>query len=173
LRSVENQNGLQGRVLLLTDRSPHPGAWSSQLKLARVEGLEIQEGVRYLSALLKEHDREQEVPIDRRADVVSWVGGNPQALRSVVAALRYEPLDALIELNVEAWELREQEISEGLLAELEKQLLAHVLARLELSDCELLFGLSVFRKPFPAEGIERFAPAKGKKIRDRFGARQN
>ena len=168
LRAVENQNGLQGRVLLLTDRSPHPGGWSSQLKLARVEGLEIQEGVRYLSALLKEHDREQEVPIDRRADVVSWVGGNPQALCSVVAALRYEPLDALIELNVEAWELREQEISEGLLAELEKQLLAHVLARLELSDCELLFGLSVFRKPFPAEGIERFAPTEGKKIRDRL-----
>jgi glycosyltransferase involved in cell wall biosynthesis/tetratricopeptide (TPR) repeat protein len=168
LRAVENQNGLQGRVLLLTERSPHPGRWSSQLKLARVEGLEIQEGVRYLSALLKEHDREQEVPIDRRADVVSWVGGNPQALRSVVAALRYEPLDALIELNVEAWELREQEISEGLLAELEKQLLAHVLAKLELSDCELLFGLSVFRKPFPAEGIERFAPVEGKKIRDRL-----
>src|ERR1039458_3144661 len=39
LRVIENQNGLRGRVLLVTDRSPHPGGWSSRLKLARVDSL--------------------------------------------------------------------------------------------------------------------------------------
>jgi tetratricopeptide (TPR) repeat protein/glycosyltransferase involved in cell wall biosynthesis len=170
LRTLENQAGLQGRVLLLTDRSLSPGPWSARFQLAQVGGLETEEGVGLLSALLKEQAREEEVTPDRRADVVKWVGGNPQALRSVVAALRYEPLDALIEFNVEAWELRDQAISEALLTDLERQLLAHVLTRLEVADHDLLSDLSVYRKPFVADGMQRFLPGEpeGKKIRDRL-----
>jgi hypothetical protein len=126
LANIENQGHLPGRLLLLSDRSPHQGVWSQRLIVRRVEGLAVPDGVGFLTTLLRDQKRDGEVPPDRLVDVVNWVGGNPRALRSGVAALRYEPLDELISAQPESWELREREVSPELLRDLEAQLLAHV-----------------------------------------------
>jgi tetratricopeptide (TPR) repeat protein len=156
LKALKNKTGLQSRVLLLTDRRPHPGVWSENLLSKTLGNLDAPDGAAYLLDLLREQGREAAIPAGRLDDVVAWVGGNPRALRAVVAALAYEPLQSLVELQPESWELRERQVSPDLLHELETQLVGKVLKRLEDADREVLFGVSVFRRPFPSEGFERF-----------------
>ncbi|NJA06057.1 hypothetical protein HC024_10020, partial [Methylococcaceae bacterium WWC4] len=156
LNAIRKKSGLKGRILLLTDRHPHEGTWSENIEWRRLPSLNPQEGLDYLSDLLNKRNREAAVPEERLADVVAWVDGNPRALRAVVAAMDGEDLDALIELQPESWRLREREISPGLLHELEIQLVGKVLARLEEADKEVLFGVSVYRKPFQAKGFDLF-----------------
>jgi hypothetical protein len=97
LKSVRNRTGLKGRVLLLTDRHPHEGTWSENILGRRLPALDADEGAGYLRDLLEQQGRAATLPEERLADVVAWVDGNPRALRAVVAALRYEDLDSLVE----------------------------------------------------------------------------
>jgi glycosyltransferase involved in cell wall biosynthesis/tetratricopeptide (TPR) repeat protein len=156
LRAIKTRPGLKSRVLLLSDRHPHEGTWSEHLTIKKLDSLNAEDGAAYLSDLLQAHGREAAIPAERLADVVAWVDGNPRALRAIVAVLAYEPLDALIELQRDSWDLREQRISPDLLHELETQLVGKVLRRLGAVDREVLYGLSVFRKAFNLDGFNLF-----------------
>jgi len=156
LRDIKTRPSLKSRVLLLSDRHPHEGRWSEQITLKKLDALNAEDGAAYLRDLLQTCEREADIPPERLADVVAWVDGNPRALRAIVAALAYEPLDELIELQRDSWDLREQHISPDLLYELETQLVGKVLQRLEAVDREVLYGLSVFRKAFNLDGFNLF-----------------
>jgi hypothetical protein len=159
LDRIARRAGTPGRLLLLTNRSPRGGKWSERLEIRSLGALARQDGIDFLSDLLKRTRREIEVPAEKRPDVVGWVGGNPRALRTVVAALATEPLDKLIGIKREAWELRDREVSPDLILELERGLLHHVIGQLDESQRALFQGCSVYRKAFDANGMDRFAPA--------------
>jgi len=156
LRTVKNKTGPPSRVLLLTDRHPHPGTWSENILYKRLESLDAEDGAAYMLDLLQQKQPQTTISPEQLADVVAWVDGNPRALRAIASNLEYEPLESLIELQPESWEQRERAISPQLLQDLESQLVGKVLKRLEEVDREVLFGISVFRKPFKAKGFDRF-----------------
>jgi len=156
LRTIKNKTGLPSRVLLLTDRHPHPGTWSENILSRRLESLDAEDGEAYMLDLLQQKQLSTTISPEQLADVVAWVDGNPRALRAIASNLEYEPLESLIELQPESWEQRERTISPQLLQDLETQLVGKVLRRLEDVAREVLFGISVFRKPFKTDGFERF-----------------
>ena len=65
LRAVEHQSGVPGRVLLISDQSPHQSSWSERFRTRRVDGLGGADGASFLTALLREQGLQEEVPVTR------------------------------------------------------------------------------------------------------------
>ncbi len=149
--------GGAGRVLLLTNHAPADGMWleGCRRKILRPPGAD--DAQRLLDALLRDRGKEHEIPPQQRTDVVRWLGANPRALRALVACLGEEPLESLIELEPDAWELRDEVVSPALIQKLETYFLTRTLDQLDSNALVLLEMLSIYRKPFRGAAIERLS----------------
>ncbi len=159
LERMGQAGGAPGRVLLLTNRMVARGRWVERLALRSLGRLDTDEGVALLAEMLRERGQEGEVPEERRADVVEWVGGNPRAIRTVVESLRYSPLEELIGLAPEIWQTEDRAVSSELVRQLEKRLLEQILPRLDPSAQTALRGLAVHRRSFKKEAIDAISPS--------------
>ena len=148
----------RGRLLLLTNRSPRRGSWADPHRFESLGSLDAEDGRAFLDHMLESGGREKEIQPDARDDIVSWVGGNPRALQLVVAALASEPLENLIGLAPEAWELRHRHVAPALLRDLENELLRKVVEDLDPPTQRFFLLSSVLRKPVKRDGLDRFAP---------------
>src|SRR5690606_32350549 len=88
-----------------------------------------------------------------------WLAGNPRALRVLVGCLEQDPFDVLTGVVPEAWEARDQEVSEWLLASLERELLRRAVERLDPGISRTLDGIAVYRKAVKRDGLQRQLPA--------------
>jgi glycosyltransferase involved in cell wall biosynthesis/tetratricopeptide (TPR) repeat protein len=165
----------RGRLLLLTSQRVDAAArWAEPLKVQPPLALETGEARKLLDALLAEAGRDDDISAERRDDVVRWLGNNPRAMRVLVGGLESDPLDSLIGLEREAWEVRDREVSPELLRQLERKLLARVLSHQDEPVRALLRGLSVYRKLFDRHAIDaQLAPgaasaALRRQLVDRF-----
>jgi len=154
LTTMANRKWLNGRVLLLTNRLVERARWSEAYAIRRLQGMEINDGVQLLKQLLEETEQLNEIPDDRRHDVVAWLGGNPRAIRVLTASLMYDSLDELIGLNPELWETKDRYVSAELVGNLERELLERTLSQLSDEYNRYLNWLSVNRKPFKREATE-------------------
>ncbi len=159
LDRIANRPHFPGRVLLLSGRVVEQSKWSEAYAIRTLTALEPEAAELLLDRLLKENNRSQEVPFERRRDVVNWLGCNPRALRVLVGSLEQDSLDDLIGLSPESWELREREVSPELLSRLERELLKRTLSHLKEETNKLLSQLSVHRKPIKRKAIEMLLPA--------------
>jgi tetratricopeptide (TPR) repeat protein/glycosyltransferase involved in cell wall biosynthesis len=163
-----------GRLLLITNRMPRRGRWSDPHAFFTIKPFAADDALAFLGQLLTGSGRETEVSQDRRADVVAWVGGNPRALKLIVAALGAAPLDELIGIEPELWELRDREVSRSLLENLERELLRKVVVQLPPFVRDGLALASVYRKPVRREAwdVMLAGPKEGELARrelvDRF-----
>ncbi|NER51056.1 MAG: hypothetical protein F6J92_31190, partial [Symploca sp. SIO1A3] len=154
---IANRPKIRGRLLLLTNRLIEPDArWSEPYAVKRLPALEILEAEQLLGRHLREKDREQDVPIKRRRDVVNWLGRNPRAMEVLVASLENESLDDLIGISPESWELKDREVSEYFVSRLEERLLKRTLKYLSPEIMLFLKQLAVYRKPFQRKAMESF-----------------
>lgn len=160
LSRLANQPQLPGRVLLLSNRLIEAARWSEPHEKRTLHGLAPDEAEILLERQLAEAGRQAEVPHERRQEVVGWLGGNPRAIRLLVASLAHDSLDDLIGLLPDTWELRDREVSPELASKLERDLLNHSMSRLSEQDKLQLRRLAVYRKPFKPEAIEEFIPDK-------------
>ncbi|WP_157852296.1 ATP-binding protein [Kitasatospora sp. NRRL B-11411] len=144
-----------GRLLLVTNRSLPAGDWRKDAILHTVYPPNEAEGINILDHLLSTRGLRDEIPIDRRRDVVKWLGCNPRALEVLVSCLADEPLENLIELGSDAWEARDQVASPDLVRQLEEQLATRSLRHLDISSKLLLQMLAVYRSPFKQDAIDR------------------
>ena len=113
-RKIANRPNTLGRLLLLSNRLIEQDApWSEPYVVRRMPALEVLEAEQLLGQLLKEEKKESDVPIERRRDVVNWLGLNPRAMNVLVGCLEQESLDDLIGISPESWELKDREVSEG------------------------------------------------------------
>lgn len=158
LERLGRAGGTPGRILLLTNRTVARGRWTERVEFRTLGRLDTADGVTLLSRLLAERGQEAEVPEERRADVVEWVGGNPRAIRTVVESLRYSPLDELIGLAPEIWRTEDRIVAPELVRELEKRLLEQIVPRLETPVQTALKNLAVHRRTFKKEAIEAISP---------------
>ena len=147
-----------GRLLLLTNQTARRGHWSDPHRFETLPTLDAADGRALLDRLLETTHRELEIELERREEVVAWVGGNPRALQLLVAALAAEPLENLIGLAPEAWELRHREVSRQLLEDLERELLRKVVEDLEPPARTLLIRSSILRKPVKQEALDDLTP---------------
>lgn len=147
----------RGRVLLLTNRRVGRERWSEPYEIRTLPGLTVEEAEQLLESRLANEGRSDEVPMERRRDVVNWLGRNPRAIGVLVEALAGDSLDFLIRLNPESWEARDREVSAELLRSLERNLLEKNLERLAAEVTTLLYQLAVYRRAFKREAMQLMA----------------
>ena len=144
----------QGRMLLLTNRRVAREKWSEAYEIRTLPGLTVEEAEQLLEFQLESESRGDDVPAERRRDVVNWLGRNPRAIRVLTGALAEDPLDYLISLNPESWEARDRNASPALLRSLEEQLLKRSLNKLDVESVSFLSQLAVYRKEFKREAMQ-------------------
>lgn len=142
------------RILLLTNRYVERERWSAPYEKRTLKGMSSDDGVDLLEYLAQEDERLDEIPPERRHDVVKWLGGNPRAIKLLVSSLAYDSLNDLIGLQPELWEMGDQEVSTELVEKLERKILEKTLNQLPDEDLLRLYRLSVHRKPFQNEAIQ-------------------
>ena len=147
----------RGRVLLLTNRRVVRERWAEPYEIRTLPGLTVEEAEQLLESRLANEGRSDEVPMERRRDVVNWLGRNPRAIGVLVEALAGDSLDFLIRLNPESWEARDREVSAELLRSLERNLLEKNLERLAADVAALLYPLAVYRRAFKREAMQLMA----------------
>lgn len=149
-----------GRLLLLSHYALDKTLrWGERVAFKTLEGLSPEEGAELLRILLVQREREMDIPPSRRAEISQWLGGNPRGLRVLVGCLEQEALDELTGVVPEAWEARDQQVSEGLIARLERELVVRALENLDGASATALEGVSVFRKAIEKDGIVRLLSA--------------
>ena len=167
LSTIANRRWLKGRVLLLTNRLVERARWSEAYAIRTLQGMEPNDGVQLLDQLLSESERQDEIPAERRQDVVKWLGGNPRAMRVLVASLMYDSLDELIGLKPELWETKDRYVSAELVGSLERELLERTLNQLSDDYNRNLDRLAVYRKAFNRSAVEALFSDKSAEARFR------
>lgn len=155
ITGVSNRYSHPGRLLLLTSRALPEGPWQETIAVKTLMSPDEDVAVGILNQLLADKHREDEIPVERRRDVVQWLGRNPRAIQALIACLAEDTLEDLIDLEPDAWEMRGEMVSAKLLQQLEIRFLSRTLERLDTSGLMLLECLSVYRKPFTRDAIER------------------
>lgn len=157
LKSLAEVQGL-GRLLLVTGQSPAFAPWMESAAIRTMAPPRLEAAQKTLKDMLVSRALESEVPPEQLSDVVAWLGRNPRAMQAFVGCLRDEPLDELIQLDPETWELKDQAAAPTLVARLEQMFLAKTIDRLDPAALLLLESLSVYRKPFSIEAINSAVP---------------
>ena len=163
LGRLANHPNIPGRVLLLTNRIVEKSKWSEAYAIRTLTGLSPEDAEDLLGKLLNDVGRSEEIPQERRRDVVNWLGCNPRAIYVLVASLEKSSLDELIGINPEIWEARDRDVSPELLYKLETELLERTIELLlKPETVTLLRHLSVHRKSVKRDAIEKLLPKGGK-----------
>jgi tetratricopeptide (TPR) repeat protein len=145
---------IPGRILFLSNQTIERSRWSEAYEIRILKGLVPTDAEKLLDHLLIMTDRSEEIPKERRRDVVKWLGENPRAIHVLVASLEKSSLDELIGISPEIWEARDRDVSAELLRKLERELLERTIHFLAPTTGTLLRRLSVHRKAFQRAAFE-------------------
>jgi len=155
LAFLRNRPNLPGRLLLLSDRIVEEARWSEWIPRRTLTKLEPDEAVEALETRLKESGIADEIPAERKKEVVLDLDFNPRAIEALVGALRYDTLDEIIESNPGLWAVRDREISRDFLKALERDLLERTMRHPDEAHQRKLWRLAVHRRSFRREALER------------------
>ena len=155
LAFLRNRPTLPGRLLLLSDRIVEEARWSEWIPKRTLTKLEPEEALDALDAKLRESDCDLEIVPERKIEVLRVLDFNPRAIGSLVGALRYETLDEIIGSNPGLWAVQNREVSREFLKALERDLLERTMRHLDEAHQQKLWRLSVHRRSFKREALER------------------
>ncbi|MHB0936705.1 MAG: AAA family ATPase [Armatimonadota bacterium] len=155
---LANRPNILGRLLLLSNRQIEEGRWSEPFMRRALPAPTPEEAESLLETLLQQHQVTDTVPLERRREIVNWLGCNPRALNLLAASLELESLDTLIGLCPEAWEARDRSVSPNLLRRLEIEILERSIARQPHPIQVFLRHFSVYRKAVEPCALELLAP---------------
>ncbi|MEM8718872.1 MAG: AAA family ATPase [Cyanobacteria bacterium P01_G01_bin.39] len=155
LQKINRSSTIHGRVLILTSKLiDESESWANNYEIKTLDCLLVHEAEELLEIILSERKRSEEVPDERRKDVVHFLGCNQRAMEVFVGSLRRDPLDYLIGKNPEIWQAKNREISKEFLYKLEKNLLEQTLSHFSLETITFLKYISVYRKPVQRKALE-------------------
>lgn len=155
LHRLQNRNTLPGRLLLVCDRVVERARWSEPFEIRRLEKLEIDEAEQLLLELLQGLDREDEVPLDQRRDIVTILDRNPRALQAFVTTLEYDSLANIMGRDPGLWSTADRDVSPELVITLERELLERTLSKIDARLRDLLQRLAVHRRAVEKTALRR------------------
>ena len=155
LAHLRNRQNLPGRLLLLSDRIVEEARWSEWIPKRTLHKLTPEEAAQALDIKLQEAGVDTAIPDSRKLEVVRDLDFNPRAIEALVAALRYENLDEIIESNPGLWEVRDREVSREFLHALERDLLERTMRHLDPADLRSLRRLAVYRRSFKRDAFDK------------------
>ncbi|WP_255378668.1 ATP-binding protein [Mycobacterium sp. E3339] len=146
------------RLLIIANRVMPEGIWEmDQVVTTALDSLSSSEAENFLKELLGRESMLSHLSDSEIKNVVRWLGGNPSAMKSLVQCLRFEPIEKIVELDPEGWELKNRVVSPRLVRSLEKKFLGRCLGHLDQDLRMLLEFLSVYRRSFRYDAISRLA----------------
>jgi tetratricopeptide (TPR) repeat protein len=160
LKFLGNRRNLPGRLLLLSDRNvdwSHGSEWIPKRTLYK---LEPDEAIEALDARMKESGVSDEIPLDRKKDVVRALDFNARAIEALVGALHRDSLNDIIESDPGLWAVQDREVSRDFIRELEHRLLERTMRHLEDVHKRRLWRLAVHRRSFKREALDRVCGTK-------------
>ncbi|MFM0380083.1 glycosyltransferase [Paraburkholderia strydomiana] len=165
LAFLKSRPNLPGRLLLLSDRLVERERWSESFAIRTLNALTPQEA----KALLEDRlatNAVDDVPDERKADLLRVLGYNPRAIETLVTSLVYEPLDEIVGNDPGLWEVQDREVAPEFLAKLERQLLERTLAHLDELHLKRLTMLAVHRSGFDQAAFEAVCGSTRKEWRE-------
>jgi hypothetical protein len=161
---------LPGRVLAVTNVALADGPWRDDISVINVHAPAESEAIEILMRALDAQDCPDAVPEAIRGDVVRWLGYNPRAIEILSVCLSVDSIRDLIDLEPDAWNNRNQAVSQKLIRRLENRFMGRTLGRLDSNTRLLLDLLSVYRIPFSKDVFVKIAPklASEESARDRL-----
>jgi len=147
-----------GRLLIITGQSFADGDWLENCAIKTMAPPGRGNAERILAGLLDDRGLLDTVPAEKFGDIVDWLGRNIRAMRAFVACLRDDPLEELIDIGAEAWDLRDRAATPQMIAGLERIFLDKTIDRLDPPALLVLEFLSVYRSTFTVDVIRSSAP---------------
>lgn len=144
-----------GRLLLLSSRDLDRERANERWAVRRLRGLGGDETVELFDHLLAAEGVDAAIPLARKRDIAKYLGGYPRALSLFANRLRYEPLDDLLGLALEAWKAKERKVSPELLAGIETEMFQRAREGLNAPTERFLQRLTVFRHPVEPDALGR------------------
>ena len=158
LDRVAKRSGYPGRLLFLTNRLvPKGEKWSEPFEIRKLEGLTLDEATRVLDDLLKEHGRGADILPAKRREIVTCLGCNPRALRTLVGCLENSSWEELIMPNPDAWIPKDTEVAPDFVTRLEEGLIQQRFGRLDPATMRFVQRLSVHRQAVKIEALNDLA----------------
>jgi tetratricopeptide (TPR) repeat protein len=159
-----------GKVIILTNQVIQRGNWCDQIVFKTFPGFLNSEAVECFDNLLKERNVSIDIEYSRKEDIVKALGKNPRAMNIFVQCLSWGTLEELIGELPEDWESKDRDFSEQLLFKLEETLIKKNLGRFEDKELKILENVSVLRKPFQKEAIEKMSitPQEALSFREKY-----
>ncbi|ROR45814.1 hypothetical protein [Kitasatospora cineracea] len=146
-------HGTGGRILLVADQAA-AFPWITDGDIHTLPGMSEGEGVNFLAETLRRTGVPNDLPPDRTAEIVGWLGGNPRALQILAGCLQSDSLEDLIGLSPKAWELQDRNVSEPFAQSLERAFLDRFIGRLDDTSATLLRRASVHRTSFTNDALK-------------------
>ncbi|MBI4681008.1 MAG: toll/interleukin-1 receptor domain-containing protein [Nitrospirae bacterium] len=174
VEKLNNSNRPAGRLMLISNRSIKSARWCESCITKELKGLTDPEAESFLLELLKSKGLTSKIPAERLKEIGHRLGGNPRALKTLVASLMSESLEDLISLAPDLFRPGDVALDPALVEEFERELIERTLPYMEVDLLKFMRSLAIHRRPFKKEALSEFTygmettQALRKQLIDRF-----
>ncbi|MBI5056873.1 MAG: TIR domain-containing protein [Nitrospirae bacterium] len=174
VEKLNNSNRTAGRLMLISNRSIKSARWCESCIFKELKGLTDPEAEFFLLELLKSKGLTSKIPTKRLKEIGHRLGGNPRALKTLVASLMSESLEDLISLAPDLFRPGDVALDPALVEEFEHELIERTLPYMEVALLKFMRSLAVHRRTFKKEALSEFTygtettQALRKQLIDRF-----
>ena len=174
VEKLGNSPNPQGRLLLISNRFVKTERWCENCCIEEVKRLDDLDAEALFTELLESSGLSEHVPESRRREIAHRLGGNPRALKTLVACLRTDSLDNLLSAAPDLFEPGDVVLDPQLVEDFERELLERALPKMEEELLKFMRWLSVHRRPFRKEAFAQFTGGREtpeslrKQLFDRF-----
>jgi tetratricopeptide (TPR) repeat protein len=174
VEKLNNSNRPLGRLMLISNRSIKSARWCESCITKELKGLTDPEAETFLLELLNSKGLTSKIPAERLKEIGHRLGGNPRALKTLVASLMSESLEDLISLAPDLFKPGDVALDPALVEDFERELIERTLPYMEGDLLNFMRSLAVHRRPFKKEALSEFlygtetTQALRKQLIDRF-----
>ncbi len=156
VEKVNNAPNPKGRIILISNRLISEDRWCESSKSVVLNGFNDSEAGKFLFKTLSSKGIPDKVPKDRLNEIGHRLGGNPRAIKTLVAGLISESLDDLMSFCPNIHESGDVRIDPLLLEKFERGVILRTFSNIDSGLLDLLRFLSVHRRPFGKSAIVEF-----------------
>lgn len=160
IERVNNSPKPKGRIILISNRMISEDRWCESSKSIVLKGLTDSEAGEFFYKSLSSMGIPEKVPKDRLNEIGHRLGGNPRAIKTLVAGLISESLDDLLYFCPNTLESVDMKIDPLLLEKFERGVIQRTLSNIDSELLDLLRFLSVHRRPFGKSAIFEYGNNK-------------
>ena len=147
IEGLNNSPGSEGKLLLISNRIILQDRWNEGCVVKDLQRLPDVEAAAFLSDYLVERNVTNRVPRGRLIEIGRRLGGNPRAIKTLVASLIHFNIDELVSEMPEELETGDVKIDPQLLERFEHGMISRAIDRLGAEEIQFMRWIAVNRRP--------------------------